>query len=137
LNDSGLETQQGQRYVFSKSTRPALGPTQPPMPWVAGSLPGLKRPGRDVHHSPPSTAEVNTLCIHSWRGQRQVYLFLNWGGGGRRVVIRIVKPRHYVNPFVLVLRIFSLFLLQFNSGWFQHVLGNFSIWMSLDENNFI
>jgi hypothetical protein len=41
-------------------SRPALGPTQPPVQWVPGVLSlGVKaRPGRDADHSPPSSAEV-------------------------------------------------------------------------------
>jgi len=95
-----LETRQGQKYVFSKSTRPALGPTLPPIQWVAGSFPGVKRPGRDVHHSPLSTAEVNIpiLSLYTfmdWTGTILPFLNLE-GGRGSRVVIRIVIPRLYV-----------------------------------------
>jgi hypothetical protein len=37
----------------------ALGPTQPPIHWVPGALSlGVKRPGREADHSPPSSAEV-------------------------------------------------------------------------------
>jgi hypothetical protein len=37
----------------------ALGPTQPPIQWVPGDLSlGIKRPGREAHYSPPSSAEV-------------------------------------------------------------------------------
>jgi hypothetical protein len=41
-------------------SRPALGPTQPPVQWVPGVLsPGVKaRSERDADHSPPSSAEV-------------------------------------------------------------------------------
>jgi hypothetical protein len=41
-------------------SRPALGPTRPPVQWVPGVLsPGVKaRPGRDADHSPPSSADV-------------------------------------------------------------------------------
>jgi hypothetical protein len=39
--------------------RTALGPTQPPIQWVSGSLSlEIKRPGREAYHSPPSSAEV-------------------------------------------------------------------------------
>jgi len=37
----------------------ALGPTQPPIQWVPRALSlGVKRPGREADHSPPSSAEV-------------------------------------------------------------------------------
>jgi hypothetical protein len=51
----------GQRiFPVASVSRPALGPTQPPVQWVPGVLsPGVKaRPGRDADHSPPSSAEV-------------------------------------------------------------------------------
>jgi hypothetical protein len=41
---------------FPHLSRPALGPTQPPL--GTGSFLGVKRPGRDVDHPPPPTAEV-------------------------------------------------------------------------------
>jgi hypothetical protein len=38
--------------LFSTLCRPALGPNQPPIQWVAGTLsPGVKRPGREADHS--------------------------------------------------------------------------------------
>jgi len=46
-------------FVFATASRPFLGPTQPPIQWVLGALyPGIKRPGHEVDHSPPSSAEV-------------------------------------------------------------------------------
>jgi hypothetical protein len=47
-------------FLLAPASRPALGPTQPPVQWVPGVLsPGGKaRPGRDADHSPPSSAEV-------------------------------------------------------------------------------
>jgi hypothetical protein len=55
----------------------ALRPTQPPIQWVLGALSlGVKLPGREDDHSPPSSAEVKEweeLYLHSpstpsWRG---------------------------------------------------------------------
>jgi hypothetical protein len=46
-----------------------MGPTQPPLQWVAGALSlGVKRPEREADHSPPSSAEVKEcveLYLHS------------------------------------------------------------------------
>jgi hypothetical protein len=56
---------------------PALGPIQPTIKWIAGSLLlAVKRPGREADHSPPFSAEVKEgveLYLHSpntppWRG---------------------------------------------------------------------
>jgi hypothetical protein len=58
-------------------SRTALGPTQPPIQWVPEDLSlGIKQPGREADHLPPSSAEVNEwveLYFHSpntpsWRG---------------------------------------------------------------------
>jgi hypothetical protein len=46
-------------FHFAIASRPALGPTQPPIQWVQGALsPGIKWPGHEVDHSPTSSAEV-------------------------------------------------------------------------------
>jgi hypothetical protein len=53
-------------FNFSKSSRPALSSTQPPIQWVPGALsPGVKRPGREVDHSPPASAEVKKMWIYT------------------------------------------------------------------------
>jgi hypothetical protein len=57
LDGPGIESRWGGRE-FPHLRRPALGPTQPPGQWVPVLLPGGKRPGRDVTHLPPSSAEV-------------------------------------------------------------------------------
>jgi hypothetical protein len=46
-------------FLFSTASRPTLGPKQPPIHCVPGALsPGVKRQGRDVDHSHPSSAEI-------------------------------------------------------------------------------
>ena len=52
----GIESRWGRD--FPHLSRPALGPTQPPVQWVPGLSWGVKRPGRDVDPSPPSSAMV-------------------------------------------------------------------------------
>jgi len=40
-----------------------VGPSQPPVQWVPGTLSlGVKRPGREAENSPPSSADVK----NSW-----------------------------------------------------------------------
>jgi hypothetical protein len=52
--------------IFSKSSRPALGPTQPPIQWIPGALsPGVKRPGREADHWPLSSADVKKMWIYT------------------------------------------------------------------------
>jgi hypothetical protein len=63
--------------LFTTAFKTALGPTRPPIQWVTGSLSlGIKRPGREADHSPPSSAEAKE-CVElyiqspnmpSWRG---------------------------------------------------------------------
>jgi hypothetical protein len=46
-------------FLFTTACRRALGPTKPPIQWVQGALSlEVKRPEREAHHSPSSTAEV-------------------------------------------------------------------------------
>jgi hypothetical protein len=52
----GVRVPVGSR-IFSASSRPDLGSTQPPKQWVKGSLsPGVKRQGREADHSTPTSA---------------------------------------------------------------------------------
>jgi len=46
-------------YLFTKKSRLALGCTQLPYQWLLEALsPGIKRPVREVNHSPTSSAKV-------------------------------------------------------------------------------
>jgi hypothetical protein len=61
-------------FFFTTASKTALGPTQIPIQWVAGALSlGVKRPGREADHLPPSSAEVKE-CIAS----TPQYAFMVW-----------------------------------------------------------
>jgi hypothetical protein len=52
--------------LSSKTSRPALGPTQPPVGWVLGAVfTGVKWPGSETDHSPPSSAEVTNVWSYN------------------------------------------------------------------------
>jgi hypothetical protein len=52
-------------FFYSTSSRPALGPTQPPTQWVLGALfPKVKWKGCEADHSPPTSAEVKKTRIY-------------------------------------------------------------------------
>jgi hypothetical protein len=53
-------------FHFSISSRPALGPTQPPIHWAPGALSsGVKRQGREADHSPPTSAQVKKTWVYT------------------------------------------------------------------------
>ena len=56
LGGTGIESQWGAR--FPHLSRPALGPTQPPVQWVPAFSRGKERPGREADPSSPSSAVV-------------------------------------------------------------------------------
>jgi hypothetical protein len=65
----GFESQQSHGFFFlATASRPALGPTQPPIQWApVVPSPGTKEPppGREAHQSPPSTAEVKNAWSYT------------------------------------------------------------------------
>jgi hypothetical protein len=78
-------------FLFTTTSRTALGSIQLPVQWVPGALSlGIKQLGREADHSPPSSAEVEE-CVElyhhssnmpSWHGswlkkaQGQLYLYI-------------------------------------------------------------
>jgi hypothetical protein len=53
-------------FLFTTVSRTALGPTQPPVQWIPAALSlGVKQPGREADHSPPSSAEVKNECSYT------------------------------------------------------------------------
>ena len=69
----------GARYfLFFKTSRPALRPTQSPIKWVPEFFRKVKQPGRDVDHSPPPSAAIKNewsytsappICLQSVKKQ--------------------------------------------------------------------
>jgi hypothetical protein len=51
---------------LSKSSRLVLWPIQPPIQWLLGALSmGVKQPGREADHPPPTCAEVRNTWIYT------------------------------------------------------------------------
>jgi len=54
-----FDSRRGLGIFLITVSRTALRPIQPPTQWVPGALSlGVKRPGREAEHSPPSSAKV-------------------------------------------------------------------------------
>jgi hypothetical protein len=63
-------------FLFASVSRPALGPTQPPIQWVPGPLSlGAKWPGCEADDSPPSSADVRNTWSYTSTPQ---YVFRAW-----------------------------------------------------------
>ena len=56
LNGAEIESWWGRDFPHPSIA--VLGPTQPPIQWVPGLSRGVKRPGGNFDHPPPSSAEV-------------------------------------------------------------------------------
>jgi hypothetical protein len=85
---------------FSAPSRPALGPTQPPIQWVPGHSRRVKRPGRGVDHPPPSSAEVKErveLYLYSPSGPSWPVLGWTFTFTLRVVLIRITYSVRILN----------------------------------------
>jgi hypothetical protein len=58
LDGQGSIPRRGKNFMYSTASEPALRPTEPPIQWVRDILPGVKRLGRETHHSPAFSDEV-------------------------------------------------------------------------------
>jgi hypothetical protein len=60
----GFDSRRGLGIFLFTAFRQALGPTEPPIQWVSEAVSlGVKQPGREGDHSPPSSAYVK----NAWR----------------------------------------------------------------------
>jgi hypothetical protein len=63
-------------FLFTTVSRPPPVPTQLPIQWVLGVLSlGVKRPGREADHSPPSSAEAKNVWSYTSTPQ---FVFIAW-----------------------------------------------------------
>jgi hypothetical protein len=69
-------TRAGIFLFFAAVSRPGLGPAQPPIQWVTGSLPsGVKQAGREADHTPSPSAEVKNEWMYT---SSSPYIFMAW-----------------------------------------------------------
>jgi hypothetical protein len=62
-----FESRWEQEYSLFRVVDTGSGVSQPPIQWAPGALyPGVKRQGREADHSPPATAEVKKILIHTF-----------------------------------------------------------------------
>jgi hypothetical protein len=74
LDDQGFKSWQGLvTFLFTTTSRPALGLTQPPIQWLPGALSlGVKQLKRETGHSPPSSAEVKNAWSYTFNSQYEL-----------------------------------------------------------------
>jgi hypothetical protein len=65
----GSNTDRGRRFLFSKTSRPNMGPTLPLIAWILAFFPGRKAAGRKLPHSSKnknqrSHTSTPHMCLH-------------------------------------------------------------------------
>jgi hypothetical protein len=74
-------------FLLTTSSGPVLGPTQPPIQWVSGARSRVKRPGREVHHSPLTSADIKNTWIYTSISIRLFGVVLNQLGTGTNFLL--------------------------------------------------
>jgi hypothetical protein len=106
-------------FLFATASRPALGPTQPSIQWVAGDIsPGVKRPGREADHSSLSSAKVKNAWSYT---STSPYAFMAWclvkhRDNVRYVTLRYVTLRYITLHYITIVG-WTIGILAFDSQW--------------------
>jgi hypothetical protein len=100
LDDRGFESRRGMViFLFTTASTTALGPTQLPSQWISGALSlGVKRPGRELDHSPASSAEVKNAWSYIPLPQ---YSFMAWCSVKHRHNFTFTLPLYFTLVFFL------------------------------------
>jgi hypothetical protein len=65
LDDRAFEFREG-LGIYTTASRPALGPTLPPIHWVPGAISlGVNRLGLEADHSPLSSSKLKNAWSHT------------------------------------------------------------------------
>jgi hypothetical protein len=64
-------------FIFATASRPAVGPTQPPLQWVLWAItPGVELSQSKVDHYPPSSSKIKNVWICIFTSPH--YVFTTW-----------------------------------------------------------
>jgi hypothetical protein len=98
-------------FLFTTASRTALEPTQPPIQWVPGAISlGVKRPGREADHLPPSSAEVKSTWSYTSTPQ---YAFMAWSLVKHRDNLTFTFMTLSVNSYLMFLNLPRASLINF------------------------
>ena len=119
LDDPVAEFRWGRDFL--PSSRPALGPTQPPIQCAPGQCRGYSGRGMELttlHHISPRLKKkvpLHLYCLHCTL-QGELYLYLGWylGKGG------LNHQRHENWHYVYIVRVITLQLWMEVSGFSEH-----------------
>jgi hypothetical protein len=82
-------------FIFSTSSRPALGSTQLPVQWVPGALSSrVKWLGHEADHSPPTSAEVEEMWFYI---STSPYVFIPVTSHGGPLGCERLRLPHYLD----------------------------------------
>jgi hypothetical protein len=89
-------------HLSSTASRAALGPTQSPIQWLMGALSlGIKRLGREVDHSPPSSAEIKNEWSYTYTSPYVLWCLIKLRDNFTFTLIRTIKRVGLSSPMCI------------------------------------